>query len=584
MKKNKKKSKSNEIQLKGIPVSKGYASGTAFVIKKYYYNFDPNGSTSTSKPEEEIERFRQAIFQYEHEFERQIQNIKKENPIASDVLQSLKLILSDPEIEKSVLSYINQGYTAEFAVEQTYKNFEKDLLSVKSKVIRERAFELEQIKDRFLEILINNKLSIVVPKNSIVVATSVSADQVIYFHENNVAGLVTEVGGTTTHSSIIARSLKIPSVIGVTKATNLIHDGDLVLIDGYKGIIYVNPERATQEAFQKSVKEKNLFEKQLGELIFKPTQTLDGKRIELQANLNFREELDETELYHADGIGLVRTEHLVPIKDYYEKNFSIREFEEQQFEIYREVAIKLYPKNVIFRAFDLGGDKFPSLFGLNEANPMLGLRGIRYLLSKPKFFKAQLRAFLKTSAEKNVQIMLPMITTVEEVLESRKLLNQCMIELNNEGFEFDPEIKFGIMIETPAAALQSGLLAKYVDFISIGTNDLTQYTLVADRDNSQVSTYFSPFHPSVLKLMKITIDSAKRRNKKVGICGELASHPAATGLLVALDFDSISISIENLLQVKKWISEIDSNLAKRNLSKVLRFSTAEEVRKFLEID
>lgn len=582
MKKNKKQNKSNEIQLKGIPVSKGYASGASFIIKKNYFNLDSNGAAS--KPKDEIERFKQAVFQYEQEFERQIQNIKKENPLAGEILQSLKLILADPEIHNSVLNFINQGYSAEYAVEQTYKNFEKNLLTVKSQVVRERAFELEQIKNRFLEILVNNKLSITIPKNSIVVATSVSADQVISFHENNISGLITEAGGTTTHSAIIARSLKIPSVIGVANATSLIQNGDLVLIDGFKGIIFVNPEQDTQEAFQKAVKEKNLYEKQLGELIYKPTQTLDGKRIELQANLNFIEELDETELYHSDGIGLVRTEHLVPIKDYYENSISISEFEEQQFEIYREVAVKLYPKIVTFRAFDLGGDKFPSLFGLNEANPMLGFRGIRYLLSKPNFFKAQLRAFLKASAEKNVQIMLPMITTVEEVLESRMLLNQCMKELSSEGFEFDPEIKFGIMIETPAAALQTSLLAKYVDFFSIGTNDLTQYTLVADRDNSQVSSYFSPFHPSVLRLMKITIESAKRRKRKVGICGELASHPAAAGLLVALDFDSISISIENLLQVKKWISEIDSRLAKKNLLKILKFSTAEEVRKFLEID
>lgn len=572
----------NEIILRGIPVSKGYSSGYAFIIKRTIFNLSQNGNYTT--PEEEFARFKQTIKEYEAELDNYLTTIGREKSIAKEFLESIKLILKDPDIEKSVENLIFSGHSAELAVELTYKKYEKDLLSVKNKIIRERAFELEQIKNRFLELLINKKLTTEIPENAIVVATSLSADQVIAFKEKKVAGLVTEVGGTTTHSSILARSFRIPSVIGVHSATKIIQNGDFLLLDGYKGLIVVNPSEQTLLNFQERVKDEHYLTKELGELIFKPTQTSDGKKIELQVNLNYREELDEAEIYHSDGIGLVRTEHLVPIKDYYNGGLDLREFEQIQYSIYQEVAQKMYPKPVVFRAFDLGGDKFPSLFGMNEANPMLGFRGIRYLLANPRFFKSQLRAFLRASAEKNVQIMLPMITTVEEVIDSLKLLEECKAELRYEGIEFDPDVKFGIMIETPAAALQSDELADYVDFVSIGTNDLTQYTLVADRDNSQVSTYFSPFHPSVLKLMQITIYNTRRKGKKVGICGELASHPAATGLLIGLNFDSISVSIENLLQVKRWISEIDSRIARKQLKEVLKFSTAEQVRQYLEID
>lgn len=572
-----------EIVLRGIPVSKGYSSGYAFIIKKTIFNLNHNGNITN--PDDEFARFKQTIKDYENELENYAKSISKEKSIATDFLESIKLILQDPDIENNVKDLIyNSGKSAEIAVELSYRKYEKDLLSVKNKIIRERAYELEQIKNRFLELLINKKLCTEIPENAIVVATSLSADQVISFKEKKVAGLVTEVGGTTTHSTILARSFRIPSVIGVHSATKIIHNGDFLLLDGYRGLIIVNPNQSTLEDFQERVKNEHYLTKELGELIYKPTQTSDGKKIELQVNLNYRDELDETELYHSDGIGLVRTEHLVPIKDYYNGGLDLYEFEQMQYSIYLEVAQKLYPKPVVFRAFDLGGDKFPSLFGMNETNPMLGFRGIRYLLANPDFFKTQLRAFLRASAEKNVQIMLPMITTVEEVIDSLNLLNECKAELNYNGIEFDPDVKFGIMIETPAAALQSDELSNYVDFVSIGTNDLTQYTLVADRDNTQVSSYFSPFHPSVLRLMMIAIRKVQKKGKKVGICGELASHPAATGLLIGMNFDSISVSIDNLLQVKRWISEIDSKLAKKQLKEVLKFSTAEQVRQYLEID
>lgn len=574
--------RNSEFFLKGIPASKGYAIGNAFIIKEYSFNHSNNGIGTNS--EEELQRFRQTITEYETELENYAKTVGKYNPLALDMLESIKLILHDPEIIEGIKNFINNGKSAEYAVFKTFQKYENNLLSVKNKLIRERALELAQIRNRILELLLNKKLSTSIPENSIVVASSLSADQVIAFKERNVAGLITEIGGVTTHCSILARSFRIPSVIGVTNATRFLKNGDTILVDGYKGIIIANPTPKTLEEFKSKIEDESQLVAELGKLVNLPTQTKDGQRIELQANLNFREELDEPELYYSEGIGLVRTEHLVPINEFYNKGFSLEDFEQLQYEIYQEVAVKLYPKVVTFRAFDLGGDKFPSLFAFNEANPMLGFRGIRYLLANSNFFKAQIRAFLKASVEKNVQIMLPMITTVEEVVESLKLFNECKTELRNTGIEFDPDIKFGIMIETPASALQTKILAKYVDFFSIGTNDLTQYTLVADRDNSQVSSYFSPFHPSVLALMKFTIDQAKRLGKKVGICGELASHPAAAMLLVGLGFDSISVSIPNLLQVKKWISNIDSKLAKKFLQKALKFETADEVRDFLDID
>jgi phosphotransferase system enzyme I (PtsI) len=572
----------DEIILKGIPVSKGYASGNAFIFRHYFSSINNNNSLNVNS-EEEIGRFLQTIEDYENELERHSKYLSKENPLAREILDSIKLILQDPDIKDNVINLIQQGKSAEEAVEATYKKYENELLSVKSKVIRERAYEIEQIKNRFLELLTTKRFSLGVPENSIVVATSLSADQVISFKEKNVVGLITEVGGTTTHSSILARSFRIPAVIGIANATKTIHNGDFVLVDGYKGIIIVNPSKKSLEEFKRDVEEEAELTRLLGELIHKPTRTKDGKKVELQANLNYVEELNETELYYSDGIGLVRTEHLVPIRDYYTGRLSLEEFEQKQYEIFHEVALKMYPKPVVFRVFDLGGDKFPSLFGVNETNPMLGFRGIRYLLANPKFFKAQLRAILRASVEKNLQIMLPMITMVDEVTASLKLIEECKKELSKKGIEYDPNIKVGIMIETPSAALQADVLACYVDFMSIGTNDLTQYTLVADRENSQVGSYFSPFHPSVLKLMRFTIRSAKSKRKKVGICGELASHPAATGLLIGLGFDSISVSIPNLLQVKKWISEIDSKTAKQQLQSAIKLATSDEVRALLEI-
>ncbi len=574
------KKNKGELVLNGIPSSVGYAFGKAFVIKKSTFNSKRNGLQRT--PPEELQRYLNTIDEYENQIENYLVIVEKEKNPAVSILDSVRLILRDPILKDEIKEKIEEGYSAENAVELVFNKYKNTILNIKNKLFRERAYELDQIKNQIIEILQTKKLFATVPEKSIIVANSLSPDQVVFFKNKQIAGIITEVGGITTHSSILARSFGIPEVIGIGNATEIVSTGDDVIIDGYKGVIVVNPSKRTLREFELKVKQESDFKKSLGKLINLPTQTKDGKSLQLQVNLNTKEEFENPIIYHSDGLGLVRTEHLIPILG--NKNLNFESFEELQFEIYNEIAVKMYPKTVIFRAFDIGADKFPSFFNFSETNPMLGFRGIRLLLGKPEFFKAQIRAFLKASVHGNVKIMLPMITTLQEIKESLKLVDECKRELNEKGLEFNQELEFGVMIETPAAALIVDSISKYVDFISIGTNDLTQYTVVADRDNNFVSKYFEPFHPAVLRLMKFIIDKAKKRGVKVGICGELASHPSATAMLIGLNFDSISVSPTNFLQVKKWISEIEYEKARKKVAKVLKMETNLDVRKYLEID
>jgi len=569
-----------QIILSGIPSSVGYSCAKAFVIKKSIFN--SKKSEFAENPKEEFERFTKTIDEYESQLDHYLSLVGNEKNPALAVLNSVRSILQDPFLRDEIKENIDKGYSAESAVEIVFNKYKNSILSIKNRILRERAYEIEQIKNQIIEILQTKKLSTYIPEHSIIVANSLSPDQVIYFRNKQIAGIITEVGGITTHSSILARSYGIPEVIGVSNATNIISTGDEVIIDGYKGIVVVNPVEKTRESFRLKVEKEKELKKSLGELIDLPTQTKDGKHIDLQINLNTKDELENPVIYHSDGLGLVRTEHLVPLNEIWNQN-NLEDSENFQYEIYNEVAMKMYPKPVVFRAFDLGADKFPNFFDFAESNPMLGFRGIRLLLSKRGFFKAQIKAFLRASVHGNVKIMLPMISTLSEVQDSLQLIEECKKELDEKGIEYHKGIEFGVMIETPAAALIVDLIAPYVNFISFGTNDLTQYTVVADRDNSFVSNYFEPFHPSVLRLLKKATDDAKKRKVKVGICGELASHSSATALLIGLDFDSISVSAPNFLQVKKWISEISYKEARKKTREVLKKASASEIRKYLNI-
>lgn len=571
----------SKIILRGISASFGLAEGQAYVLTSNINNyFSPK---SDFHPDKEVQRFKTVINNYLNELDRISKNIAEFDPQKKTIIQATTEILSDTEVNQQIIENILKGFSVEESVNYVFENYIQLLKTSKKSSFLKKATELELIKNRILEHLNSSQIAENISIGSIVVANSISVEQLFFLKDYDISGIITEFPGLTTHTSILARSFKIPEIIGIQGATSMIHTNDYLLLDAYQGEVIVEPNEDEIEEFKKKIAEENQIIVSLGSLVDLPTKTRDNKEILLQVNLNLIEELNNPVVFYSDGVGLVRTEHLIGQINKFLDGKNFKTFENFQYEKYFHLAQKIYPKEVTFRVFDYGADKN---FGLNthyEPNPMLGLRGIRLLLANKKLFKTQIRALLRASSLRNIKIMLPMITNIEEVKESVQIINECLLDLINSGEDVDHNIKIGVMIETPAAVLISEVITDYVDFFSIGTNDLTQYILAADRNNPLVVRYSDPFHPAVLKMIKLTVDNAKRKNKPVGICGELASHPSATTILVGLGLDSISVNPDSFLQVKKWISQIDYNQSVEIVKKTLSMETYEDVRKFLSI-
>ncbi|MGQ9819994.1 MAG: phosphoenolpyruvate--protein phosphotransferase [Candidatus Kapaibacteriales bacterium] len=567
--------------LKGISSSIGFAKGKAFILNAFYNNnFSPSKNVN---PEEEIDRFNTKIKGFLVEFDQLFESIENFPAELKSLLYPVKEILSDPEVVAQIIEEIKNGSSVEKSVQLVFDTYIELLKKPQKSYSLKKAYEIELIKNRILELLNSGSFSLDIPKGAIIVATSITPEQLFIFKLKEISGIITEFSGLTAHTSILARSLKIPEIIGVSNATISIHTGDNLLLDAYQGTIIVEPDESEVAQFNRKIDQESQILVSLGSLASLPTKTKDSKKIALQVNINLLDDLSNPVVFYSDGIGLVRTEHLIGSVTHFIEVNDYQTLEEEQFKKYYSVAQKMYPKEVIFRFFDYGADKSFGLIKHFEPNPMLGFRGIRYLLSNERLFRSQVRAFLRASVLKNVKIMLPMITTIDEIKEAVQIIKECLLEFINLNLDVDANIKVGVMIETPAAALISDYIAKYVDFFSIGTNDLTQYTIAADRENPKVVKYFDPFHPAVLKMMKITVESAKKNNKPVGICGELASHPSATKILIGLGLDSISVTPNSFLQVKKWISEIDYQQAEEIVNKILEMETFDDVRQYLAI-
>jgi phosphotransferase system enzyme I (PtsI) len=561
-----------EKRYKGIPASSGIMMGHATVL----FNeglASVNEHISNEKIPEELERFTLALENSAGELQHIIEVAQKEAANVTPILETYLLILMDPSMHDSIRKRIQEGYSAENAVIQEFDAQKQFFKLAKDPILRERAVELDHVTERLLGGLRNRTIAHEVAAGSIVAGPSITPTDLMLFKKAGALAFITEIGGIASHASILARTLGIPAVIGVREITQKVNNGDLLIVDGYSGMVIVNPKPETLAKYQKKTEQEAENKRKLGKLVKALPETHDGHSIHLLANIDTLDDVDSARLHGAQGIGLVRSEYLIIANQRFPS-------EEEQFEWYTQIAERMYPLPVTIRAFDVGSDKYAE--GLpEEDNPALGVRGMRFLLQRRDIFRDQVKAVLRASQHKNIRLMLPMISTRHELQEALEFIEKCRKSLDKQHIAHDPKMPVGMMIETPAAAIMSAEFARYVQFFSIGTNDLTQYTLAADRVNEHVADIFDPFHPAVLRLMQLTVQSAHNQGITVGICGELAGHAAATELLIGLDIDELSVAPPLLLELKKRIRKTVYSHAQKLASEILPCQCNTEVRRRL---
>jgi phosphoenolpyruvate-protein phosphotransferase (PTS system enzyme I) len=568
------KSVNEQIILKGIPSSPGMAHGKAFVLIQERI-ITPSQKIPKELIQEELNKFEKAVNELVEEFISAISKLKEDSKNVAAVIESDMMILTDEAFLNSIKNTIANGFSSENAIIREFDNQIHYLKKASDSILKERALELEHMKEKLIAVLRNTTLSYESGRNLIIVTRSLTPTDIVHFKEVGALAFITEVGGLSSHSSILARSYEIPEVIGMKNAVKSISHNSNLIVDGYTGLVTVNPNRETISEYvikkRKEQEKKDLF----GEYLKLESKTLDGKKIILSANVSSTNDIKNAIMYGAEGVGLVRTEQLIITKNYIPS-------ENEQYEWYKLVVEPIYPKTVTIRAFDIGSDKYSEGMPKNEDNPALGFRGIRFLLYRKDIFKSQIRAILRVSKDKNVKLMLPLITSYVEIKEALELINECKNELRNESIDFDNSLPVGIMVETPAAALLAKQLGKYVSFFSIGTNDLTQYTLAVDRSNEFVSAVYDAFHPSVLSLIKMTAQAGANNNIPVSICGEIAGHAAATSLLIGLGITELSVSPLIIPELKKRVREIKYKEAKKTSKDILKTADCSYLRESLK--
>jgi phosphotransferase system enzyme I (PtsI) len=561
---------------KGVPASPGIALGPALVLPKKQFQLEKKIIQDVTA---EKDRFHQALTAAKTRIESLIALAQEqEQTETAKIFEAHRMVLEDPELITGVEQQIDQEkVNAEFALETTV-NFYINLLSqANSAYMRERVADLKDVANQVLQFLAGGGPQIPeIKEDCIIVAAELTPSDTALLPLDKVQGFITEVGGPTSHTAIIARSLELPAVVGVKKITASVQSGDHLIIDGEQGAVFVNPDSDTIAVYRQKQEVLHRQKKELASLKTLAAQTKSGKTIKLLANVGEPWELPKALEYGADGIGLFRTEYLFLNRD-------TLPTEEEQFQAYKEVLVQMEGKPVVIRTLDIGGDKnLPSLNLETEMNPFLGLRGIRLCLKNKTVFTTQLRALYRASVHGQLKIMFPMISSLEEYRAAVKCAEEVRAQLIEEGHPVSGHVPIGIMVEVPSTAIMTDLFAKEVDFVSIGTNDLTQYTLAVDRMNEQISHLYTPFHPAVLRLIKMVITQARDGGIEVSMCGEMAGDPRFTSLLIGLGLESFSMSPSALLAVKKQVRAAKSTTAKALAQKVLALPTAEEIRAALE--
>ncbi len=566
-----------EQTLRGISASQGVAIGPARLIDEKALVVKPRTIPKKSVPKE-LERFDNAITRTATAIRKIQGKANKLTPSQQAEIFEVHLsLLQDPMlIDRTRRNIINQRINADYALLQALQEYQKLFNELGDETLQDRLVDVKDVGKRLIEFIQGHKRTnpFKFEAPGILLAHNLTPSDAIHLDRNLVLGVATELGGAGSHTAILTRALGIPAVVGVPKLLSAALEYETVIINGGSGEVILRPRPKTIHRFTLKQQAIVQFEHSLRELVELPAETRDHKRVQLMSNIELPQEAFDTSKCGADGIGLFRTEYLfLAQKKWPSENTQAQE--------YLDAAKAIKPQPITIRTFDLGGDKFPlQHVDEPEDNPFLGYRAIRVSLDQPRFFKIQLRAILRASVVKNVRLMFPMISTLQELLQARKLLEEARSELRAKKIPFDRRLPVGMMIEVPAAVMVADELAKHVDFFSIGTNDLTQYTMAADRGNQYVSHIYHQLDPSVLRLIAQTVKSGHKAGIPVAICGDLASDPFATIILLGLGVDELSMAPSILPEIKKIIRAINWRGTRTLARQALELRSYQEVQEF----
>ena len=571
--------KKEVILMRGIGVSSGIVIGKAYVVDRrtdavQFCHLDPSQAHS------EVKRFTGAVSESKKQLRRITRMLTKEGRGKEHIgiIDAHLMILKDQMLINDTIRLIKQErMNAEWALKTVLKGIRELFDKMDDRYFKERSSDIEHIVDRIIMNLSGEEHASIadIEEPSVVVAHDLSPADTAQMVKGKVVAFLTDIGGKTSHTAIMARSLEIPAVVGLENVTRNAEAGDTIIVDGMTGAVIINPSESVLHVYERRRSKYASYDKELHHYRNLPAETLDGRRIRLMGNMEIAEEITSLLDHGAEGIGLYRSEFLY-------LNRKDLPTEEEHMASYVHVAKQMSPRPVVVRTLDIGGDKFLSPMEVaDEINPAMGLRAIRLCLKRPDMFITQLRGILRASAHGKLKVMFPMISGIDELRRAKAIFEETKEELRRENKPFDPDIEVGVMIEVPSAAFIADLLAKEADFFSIGTNDLLQYSLAIDRVNEHVAYLYEPFHPAVLRIIKNVVDCAKQRGISVSVCGEMAGEPEHALMFIGMGLEQLSMNAFSLLRVKRLVRSVRYEDAKDIVTAALEFSTAREVENYV---
>lgn len=562
---------------KGVPASPGIVMGSTRSLSRDVENICAD---KIDNPEAEKETFRKAISQVKRTLEKIAAKVlQRLGPEFARIFEAQVMIAADEVWNKSVEKRIeDERICAEYIYSDESKKVIRQLGDSNDAYLRERVQDIEAVTARLVSRMRGEKRITLrdFKGATVLVARYLTPGDILALSIRRNLGFATGIGGPTSHTALIAKSLSVPAVVGLGKIAEAITSGQKIIIDGYKGLFIVNPSAGTLKKYRQLKKSESQLKRQLTQLKDKPAITKDGHRISILANIELPNEVPRVLSAGAAGIGLYRTEYLFLTRTEFPTS-------EEQYRTYASILRRMGEKPVVMRTFDLGGDKFPGATGKSfELNPFLGWRAIRVCLDRPEFFKTQLKALLKASRWGNLSIMIPMISSYEELMATKEIIEDCKCELRERRVEFKDNIPLGVMLEVPSAVMIAGYLAKEVDFFSVGTNDLIQYTMAVDRGNELLSKLYQSFHPSILSLIKSSVSAAHRRKIRISVCGEMAADPLGAAILIGLGVDELSVNFQSVGTLKKIIRSISYAGARQLAENALKMKSQDEIESYLK--